>query len=52
MAALTLGVDVGLFKVMAEENGSSKASADLAQKVGVDPAVIGKESLHAVERTK
>lgn len=51
MAALTLGVDVGLFKVMAKGNGSSKSSADLANKVGVDPIVVGKRSLHAAERT-
>ncbi|RYP16621.1 hypothetical protein DL765_005012 [Monosporascus sp. GIB2] len=40
MTALTLGVDVGLFHAMAADGGSSKTTADLAQRVGVEAPVI------------
>ncbi|RYP84206.1 hypothetical protein DL769_001229 [Monosporascus sp. CRB-8-3] len=40
MTALTLGVDVGLFHAMAADDGSSKTTADLAQRVGVETPVI------------
>ncbi|RYP27378.1 hypothetical protein DL768_011246 [Monosporascus sp. mg162] len=46
MTAITLGVEVGLFHAMAADGGSSKTTADLAQKVGVETAVISRIVRH------
>ncbi|CAJ2510507.1 Uu.00g133160.m01.CDS01 [Anthostomella pinea] len=46
MTALTVGVDVGLFRVMAKDNGSSKKASELAKAVGVDIPVIARLLRH------
>ncbi|RYP08322.1 hypothetical protein DL764_001968 [Monosporascus ibericus] len=46
MTALTLGVDVGLLHAMAADGGSSKTTADLAQRVRVETAVITRIAQH------
>ncbi|KAI1103266.1 S-adenosyl-L-methionine-dependent methyltransferase [Jackrogersella minutella] len=40
MAALTTGIDLGLFEVLARDGGKSKKSTDLAKTVGADPTLI------------
>lgn len=42
MAALTVGVDIGLFNVLAEDGGKSKKTADLAKAVDADPTLVGR----------
>ncbi|KAI1214680.1 S-adenosyl-L-methionine-dependent methyltransferase [Annulohypoxylon truncatum] len=46
MAALTVGVDMGLFNIMAEDGGKSKKSADLAKAVGADPTLVARLLRH------
>lgn len=42
--ALTVGVNLGLFALMAKDGGSSKKVADLASALGVDPTLLSKSS--------
>ncbi|KAI1473357.1 putative O-methyltransferase [Daldinia eschscholtzii] len=46
MTAITTGVELGLFKAMAEDDGKSKKSTELAQNVGADPALIARLLRH------
>ncbi|KAI0098505.1 putative O-methyltransferase [Daldinia grandis] len=46
MTAITTGVDLGLFKAMAEEGSSSRTSAELACAVGADPDLIARFLRH------
>lgn len=43
--AITLGVDIGLFKAMLENNASPKTVNELADTVNVDASLLGKSSL-------
>jgi len=39
--AITLGVDIGLFRKMLEDNASPKTVAALAAKLNVDAPLLG-----------
>lgn len=39
--AITLGVDLGLFGTMLEDNSSPKKVTELADTLDVDPALLG-----------
>ncbi|KAK4232773.1 hypothetical protein C8A03DRAFT_39595 [Achaetomium macrosporum] len=40
MAALSTGIDVGLFSLLAEDGGSAKNAKELAAKLGMDPPLL------------
>ncbi|KAI1463482.1 uncharacterized protein F4812DRAFT_468603 [Daldinia caldariorum] len=46
MTALTTCVELGLFKVMAENDGKGKTSTDLTGAVGADSALVGRFLRH------
>lgn len=39
--AITLGVDLGLFGAMMEDDSSPKKVTELAETLSVDPALLG-----------
>lgn len=39
--AITLGVDLGLFSAMMEDDSSPKKVTELAETLSVDPALLG-----------
>jgi hypothetical protein len=39
--AITLGVDIGLFSAMMEDDSAPKKVTELAETLNVDPALLG-----------
>lgn len=46
--AITLGVDIGLFRVMLEDNASPKTVAELATTLKVDASLLGNYSSNSL----
>jgi hypothetical protein len=38
--ALTIGVNTGLFHLMAKNGGSAKKAVDMAETLGIDPPLL------------